>query len=87
MNTEDAVDRILADLTPERLQEIILRIAQTQAPDNRSGVAIGPIIEAITQGQELGYGSEGWQRYLRLKQAIMDRVALLPDMRYIESDA
>ncbi|NLG52097.1 MAG: hypothetical protein GX552_18465 [Chloroflexi bacterium] len=79
--------RILESIQPESLQETIQHIADTQTPGNRSGVGIGPIIEALTQRRELGYGSEGWQRYLRLKRAVMDTVALLPGMSYVESDA
>lgn len=85
--TDKEFARILEEIKPERLREIILHIASTQAAGNRSGVALDPIIDALTQRRELGYGSEGWQRYLRLKQAIIDGVASLPGMRYVEGDA
>lgn len=78
---------LLAKLTPERLGELIQQIASTQAPDNRDGVTLGPILDALTQRRDLGSGQEGWEAYLALKQAIMDTVAKLPGMKYVEADA
>ena len=83
----EKLDRVLAALTPERLREIILAIASEQAPADRAGVALTPIIEALTGGNALGTGSEGWGAYLKLKEAIIQAVDQVAGMRYVEGDA
>ncbi len=87
MDAGKALEEVLATVTPGRLCTLILDLARKQAADNRSGVTLTPIVEVLTEGRDLGSGSEGWQAFLKLKQAIMDTVALIPGMKYIEADA
>ena len=84
MNAE-RLEQILAVITPSRLREAILGIAEGQAPGNRTGVGIGAIIEALTGGEDLGSGTEGWQTYERIKRAITEKVGEVADMRYVTS--
>jgi hypothetical protein len=87
MNSQEIVDRVIAALSPERLHEVIERIARTQAADNREGVAIGPIMDALTGEPNLMDGAGGWDAYLKLRQAIREMVSQIKGMRYIEADA
>ena len=84
MNAE-RLEQILAAITPARLRETILSLAERQAPDNRTGVGIGAIIAAVTGGEDLGSGVEGWQAYERIKRAITETVGAIVDMRYVTS--
>ena len=84
---EQALDRILAALAPERLREMILDLASQQGPADRSGVSLPFILNALTEGFDLGTGAEGWSAQLKLKRAIMATVALIPGMQYVEGDA
>ena len=84
---EQALDRILAALAPERLREMILDLASQQGPADRSGVSLPFILDALTEGFDLGTGAEGWSTQLKLKRAIMATVALIPGMQYVEGDA
>jgi hypothetical protein len=85
--SDDALQCALARLSPGSLRRIVLEIAATQAPDNRDGVAVVPIVEVLTEGLDLGAGSEGWQAHLRLKRAIMEAVAQVPGLKYVEADS
>ena len=87
MKVQETLDRILAELTPNRLQGIILGIAKTQSAGNRSGVSFPAITDALTGNLDLGSGAEGWAAQLKLKEAIVDTVASIPDMQYVEGDA
>jgi len=87
VNAPSWLDEVLAGLTPARLYEIIVHLAQTQATDNREGVGVPAIMEALAAGRDLGSGSAGWAAHLRLRQAIRDTVALIPRLKYIEADA
>ncbi|MHB1296147.1 MAG: hypothetical protein ACYC4R_14270 [Anaerolineae bacterium] len=81
------IEALLAGITPARLQALIPSLAATQAPDNREAVSLASIVDALTGGADLGTGAEGWAVQLRLKQAIRDAVAQIPEMRFIEGDS
>lgn len=82
----DLVERIIASLTPSTLRKIILELAKTQPPED-PGVMVNRIVEALTQGKDLGAGPEGWQALLQLQQAIRDTVAQISGMQYVEADS
>ena len=82
----DRVERIVASLTPGRLRQIVLELAKTQPADD-PGVMVNRIIDTVTQGEDVGTGSEGWQAFLRLQQAIRDTVAQIPGLKYVEADS
>jgi hypothetical protein len=87
MSAQELADQAINTLTPERLRTIIESISQTQARDNRAGVSIGPIMDALMGGQGLFSGPGGWEAYPRLQQAVRRTVAQIEGMRYIEADA
>jgi len=80
------VEQILASLTPESLRQVILGLSAKQAPDDREGVMIPAIVDALTQGQGLGEGAGSWEAYLKLKEAIRNMVGQIVGMRYVEVD-
>ena len=86
MNMLDNVEQILATLTPERLRAIILDIARAR-PADRPGVSLPDILDELSKGLDLGTGAEGWAATLQIKKAIIDAVAVIPDMQYVEGDA
>jgi len=86
MNNQEKVDQILATLTPEKLREVIVNLAQTQAADNREGVAIGQIMDALGD-PSLTEKTGGWEVFMKFRQAIRDTVAQIQGMRYIEVDS
>ena len=87
MNRQVALNDILSGLTPERLKEIVLGIAKTRPVHDRSGVSLPSIVDDLTRGVDLGTGAEAWAAQLKLKQAIIETVALIPGMQYVEGDA
>jgi hypothetical protein len=87
MSAGEIVEQTIATLTPARLRTVIEGIAQTQAPDNREGVSIGPIMDALVGDQALLSGPGAWEAYLRLQGAIKQMVAQITGLRYIEADS
>ena len=84
---KQGLEQVLAALSPGRLRGIILELASTQAPDDREGVTIGAIMDALTGVQDLGSGPEGWEAFLKLREAVKATVAQIPGMKYIEADS
>ena len=82
----DRVEQIVAALTPDRLRQIVLELAKTQPRDD-PGIMVNRIIDTLVEGQDVGTGSEGWQAFLRLQQAIRDTAAQVSGLRYIEADS
>ena len=87
MSITETVEQILADLAPDKLQAIIMGLSSTRAADDRAGVPLPAIIDALTGPEGLGEGPEAWRAQLKLKQAIKETVAQIPGMRYIEGDS
>ena len=87
MHNDDMLDGILADLTPDRLREIVLGLSATKRGEEASGISMPEIMDTVMGGGDLGTGSEGWAATLRLKRAIIDRVGQIPGMQYVEGDA
>jgi hypothetical protein len=83
---EGGVEHILASLTPEKLEQVIRELARKQAVDDRGGVMIPRIVEALVGDQGLGVGQESWQNYLKFKEAIRSTVSQISGMRYVDVD-
>jgi len=83
----DWVDALIAGLTPEELAALVERLADAQSEGNRRAVSVGAIVDALAGGRDLGTGSEGWERTLRLQQAVCTLAGRAPGMRYVEGDA
>ncbi len=81
------VERALARLTPAWLKETVLRLAGESRAAQQSGVSLPSLIDALTQGADLGEGAAGWTARLRLKRAIAETVAQTPGLRFVEGDS
>ena len=79
-------EEIIAGITPQRIEALIRDLAAAQAPGNREGVGLTPIVNAVTGGEDLGAGAEGWERYVGVRQAIKATVAQIAGMSYVEAD-
>ena len=87
MDQQNALDRLISELTPARLRDLLLTLAAKQSPDLRSSVALPAILEVLGSGLNLDEGPEGWRAQLALRRAIRETVAQIPGMRYVEGDA
>lgn len=79
-------NEILAGITASRLEPLIRRIAASQAEANRDGVGIIAVINAATGGADLGTGAVGWERFVRVREAVRQAVDQIDGMRYVEAD-
>jgi len=80
------VEEILQSITPERLEALIRDLAASQAEWNRNSVGVLAIVKAVTGGKELGTGALGWDRYVRIREAIKQTVTQIDGMQYVEPD-
>lgn len=80
-------DKVAKQLTPQWLEEVVTSLAANQPADMRDSVSLTAVVQALSGSKELGQGREGWQAYLRLKQAIKDACSQLAGMRFVEGDS
>ena len=83
---EERWNGILAGITPSRLEPMIRDLAASQAEGNRDGVGIFAVIKAATDGADLGTGAAGWERFVRVREAIRKAVSQIEGMQYVEAD-
>ena len=86
MMDAERVEQILQSITPERLEALIRDLAASQAEWNRDSVGVLAIVKAVTGGDDLGTGALGWDRYVRIREAIKQTVAQIDGMQYVEPD-
>jgi len=77
---------ILDGITPSRVEPLIRDLAASQAEGNRDGVGIFVIIKAVTGGADLGTGAIGWERFVRVREAVRMAVGQIEGMQYVEAD-
>jgi hypothetical protein len=80
-----SIDDILAILTPEHLRKVILQTAEQQQVGVRAGVDTSTLIARLTEGCDLGTGTERSQNYRKFVEAIQANVAQIEGMKYIKS--
>lgn len=79
------VEQIITELSPQRLEQMILGLAAEQPPGERDGVAVSLIVSRLSEGHDLGTGAKRSQAYQRLKAAVQANVAPIEGMKYIKS--
>jgi len=84
---ETTLQDILASITPDRIERLILRLTTAHAGSRRAGVSAGLVVDAIIDGYDTGSRNQRLEIYTRLKDAVKTAVAGIDGMRYIESDA
>jgi hypothetical protein len=77
---------ILAGLTPGRVREAVLAVAN-RLQRAEVGVSVSEVLTELTEGLDLGFGPEGWSHELQLKRGVIDILRQIPDMEYVEGDA
>lgn len=80
-----ALHHILAELTPERLEGLILELVAGRDPTERAGVDVSSIMARLLVGHDLGAGEERSRAYERLRRAIQDTVARIEGLQYVKS--
>lgn len=65
-----AFDQIVADLTPEHLQQVILEVADQQPPGYRSGVGVAVVVKRLLADCPFASGVERSRAYLTLIEVI-----------------
>ena len=82
-----ALDDILASLTPDSLRQLIDDIADAQPEGEHSGVGVGSVVFRLVAGRDIGAGAERSAAYMKLMAAIESLVPAIGGMRYIKAQA
>jgi len=80
-------DDLLRWVTPENMEHLLGKLIEEDPDKGASGISLPTIVDALTEGMDLGSPAEAWSTQLKLKQAIMAAVAQLPGMTYVEGDS
>ncbi len=84
MSDNDRLEAFLQNLSAERLSRLIEELA-----GNESNVSMQRILDALAEAGnvDLINGREGWQARLRVQRAVVDLLADMSDLQYVEGDA
>jgi len=87
MGANEVIDQILGSLSPSVLRERVTRLADLQPRNARSDVSLLTLMTALTEGEDLGAGSEAWSAQLRLRRAIIETISQVDGMCFVEGDS
>ncbi|NLD73568.1 MAG: hypothetical protein GX649_12735 [Chloroflexi bacterium] len=76
----------LPTLAPDALETLIRRIAAGQTPGDRSAVSMYAIVDALAVAAHLGDGPVGWRRRVGIQRAVIDAVADIEGLQFVEAD-
>lgn len=79
------LDEALAALTPERLRELILQMADERPPDERAGVDVSFLVGRLIEVCGIGPGPERSRAYARFVEALKTTVPQIEGMTYVKS--
>lgn len=86
-STSDPLQKILERIDAQSVRAVAEALAQRYSFGTEAGISLTEIVEAFIGDADLGDAAERWSAHLRIRQAILDVVAISPDMSYVEGDA
>jgi len=87
MSATEDLERVLERVTPTWLLETVREMAASSRVARESGVSLPDLIAALVQGADLGGGATLWRAQLRIKDAIAETAAMVPELCFIEADS
>jgi hypothetical protein len=84
--TEQELDALVATVTPERVHQLTLEIESQQPKVNRGTAPLFELLEAFTAGLPFSEASERSPVEMRLRKAVIDAVAQIDGMTFVEGD-
>jgi hypothetical protein len=85
MNPQD-LESLLAEVTPQRVRNLVLELEPKQPKPNRGTVPLYEILEALTAGWPITTAAERSPVEMQLRQATISAVAQIADMAFVEGD-
>jgi len=80
------VEALLASVTPERVRQLALQVEARQPKANRGTAPLFEILEELTLDLPLTTASERSPVEMRLRKAVIDSVAQIEGMTFVEGD-
>lgn len=74
----------LASITGARVLEVVRSIADRQPPQRRAHVPLGPVLEALTEGHDIGVGPRRAAVSESISEAVRRAIASEPELKFIE---
>ena len=84
--TEQELNALLATVTPKRVHQLALEIESQQPEVNRGTAPLFELLEAFTADLPLSEASELSPVEMRLRGAVIDAVAQIDGMTFVEGD-
>lgn len=83
---EHDVEALLSSVTPERVRQLALGIEARQPKANRGTAPLFEILEELTMDLPLTAASERSPVEMRLREAVINAVAQIEGMTFVEGD-
>ena len=83
---EQELDALAATVTPERVRQLALEVEAQQLKVSRGTAPLFEVLEAFTIGLPLTEASERSPVEMRLRKAVIDAVAQIDGMTFVEGD-
>ena len=87
MGESDDLNRVLAQVTPEHLSDVLAALDVGLPPASREAIPLRAVLEALAGGLNLDEGEAGWTAQLELTRAVKETAAITPGVRYMEGDS
>jgi hypothetical protein len=84
--TEQELDALVATVTPERVRQLAVDIEAEQPKVNRGTAPLFEFLEALTAHLPFSEASERSPVEMRLRKAVIDAVAQIDGMSFVEGD-
>jgi hypothetical protein len=83
---EHDLEALLASVTPERVRQLALQVEARQPKVNRGTAPLFEILEELTMDLPLTTASERSPVEMRLREAVINSVAQIEGMTFVEGD-
>ena len=77
------LEQIIAELEPQRLEQLVLEIAGSQPPGYRSGVALGTVVQHLLADCPFNSAADRSQAYLALIDVIEKKLEQIEGMKLV----
>ncbi len=87
MSVQDTLDRVLSELTPSHLRQVILDMAEEHRVEGSAAVPLFSIVDGLVGKRDLGSGAERWRARMKIKRTVITMLDQISGMLYVEGDA
>jgi len=83
---EQELSALVAQVTPQRVRELVLQIESRQPASNRGTAPVYELLDAFSSGLPISAAAEQSPIDMALRRAIMSAVSQIEGMTFVEGD-